>query len=327
MSWIKDNKFVVGLTGGTLAGVALLYVAGAKGQSDYAAASEQYQSAQTEVANCAKTNPYPSADNRDAKKKALEDYRKDLTSLQSAFDSYRSGELKNLTPEEFANRLKSANKEIREALSASNTKVPDAFYCGFETYQSKLANGKVTGVLNYQLEGVKSILQALAKAGVSQLTNVHRPLLAEESGGEAYQPKPGDVAQALPLELAFVGPEKSVREFLSSLNRLDGRFVVVRTIRITSTKADAPKVADAKFQTASVKDAGGAKADDAFGGGFVLPDDDSEKKPANEAKKPAKPAAKPAESGRVLSQVLGLEEVQVFVRLDMLRFLPAQKLP
>jgi hypothetical protein len=37
---------------------------------------------------------------------------------------------------------------------------------------------------------------------------------------------------------------------------------------------------------------------------------------------PSAPAA-----GRILSQVLGMEEVQVFVRIDLMQFLPPAKLP
>jgi len=40
-----------------------------------------------------------------------------------------------------------------------------------------------------------------------------------------------------------------------------------------------------------------------------------------------KPAPAAGDSGRILSQVLGNEEVQVFLRLDVMLFLPAKKLP
>lgn len=329
MSWIKDNKFVAGLAGGTLVAAALLYVVGSKGQSAYQAANEEFQTASSEVASYAKINPYPSASHRDAKQKSLESYRKDLESLQASFDAYRPGELKNVAPEEFTNRLKAVNEDVRAAFKASGTKVPDVFYCGFEAYQGKLANGKATGILDYQLEGIRKLMLALSKAGVGELKNLSRPALAEETNGEASQPKPGDVAQALPLEITFVGTEKSAREFLSAAIRLDDRFAVVRSIRISNTKKEAPKTSDAKFESAAPKPASAdAKADNLFGGGFQLPGD--EPKPATEAAAPAPtpaPAAKPADSGCVLFQVLGNEEVQVFVRLDFLRFLPAKKLP
>jgi hypothetical protein len=39
------------------------------------------------------------------------------------------------------------------------------------------------------------------------------------------------------------------------------------------------------------------------------------------------PAPKTADTGRILAQVLGNEEIHVFIRLDFLSFLPAQKLP
>lgn len=330
MSWIKDNKFVAALAGGTLVGVILFYAIGSKGRSAYNAAAEEFQTAFAEVESYQRINPYPSADHRDGKKTSLEVYRADLESLQAAFDTYRSGDLKNLPPEEFTNRLKAVNEEVRAALTAAGTKIPDGFYCGFETYQGKLANGRSTGILDYQLEGVKSLMLALAKSKVTELKNIVRPTLSEEKDGKAYQPEPGEVAQELPLELTFVGPEKSARAFLSAVTHLDGRFAVIRSIRISNSKKTAPKTSDVKFESAAPKaGAAGLKVDDIFGAGFVMPDE-AEEKPASagksEAPAPA-PAPAPADSGRVLSQVLGSEEVQVFIRLDFLRFLPAQKLP
>jgi hypothetical protein len=57
----------------------------------------------------------------------------------------------------------------------------------------------------------------------------------------------------------------------------------------------------------------------------VLPGDDAAA-PAPAAET-APEASKAADSSRILAQVLGNEQVQVFLRLDVLQFLPAKKLP
>jgi len=41
----------------------------------------------------------------------------------------------------------------------------------------------------------------------------------------------------------------------------------------------------------------------------------------------AAPAAAPVDTSRILSQVLGNEELQVFIRLDLLLFLAPKELP
>jgi hypothetical protein len=330
MSWIKDNKFVVGLAGGTLIGMGLLYVVGSKGQTGYETAKTDYQAALGEVDSYAKMNPYPKAENQDSKKKALDDYRKSLESLQASFDDYRTKETKNVSPQDFTNHLKATNDEVRKALKQSGTKVPDLFFCGFESYKDGIANGKATGILEYQLDGIKSLMLALGQAKATELKNLFRPALVEESGGE-YKPQPDDVARALPMEITFMAPEKSVREFLSTVTRMDGKFAVIRMIRISNTKKDPPRAADAKFDTPAAKPVAAAVggSNDIFGGGFVLPTEEPKPAADPKAEKSAKPAPAPksVDSGRILSQVLGNEEVQVFIRLDFLRFLPAQKLP
>ena len=149
-----------------------------------------------------------------------------------------------------------------------------------------------------------------------------------EEDGRVYTPNDTDVARPLPLEITFLGPEKSVRAFLSSIVKPEGRYVVIRSIRVTNAKKDPPRASDAKFDkpAAAAAAAGGG---DVFGGGFVLPADDAQptKKPAEAAAPTPAATAAPADSSRILSQVLGNEEVQVFLRLDLMQFLPAKKLP
>ena len=257
------------------------------------------------------------------KRKALLEYRQATESLQAAFGKYRPKELKNVSPQEFTNQLKAVNEEVRKTLVDAGTKVPDPFFCGFENYQTTLARGNATGILHYQLEGIKTLILALAKASPSELKNFYRPPLAEEDGREPAS-QGADVARPLPLEITFVGPEKSLRTFLSELIKLPSHYVVIRSLAVTNSKKDPPRAADAKFDKPP---AAAHAATDVFGGGFVLPSEE----PKAASKKPAAaPAPAPvveADSSRMLAQVLGNEEVQVFLRLDLMQFLPAKKLP
>ncbi len=321
MSWIKENKFLAGLLGGTLLGVVGLYFLASSGGSRYDAAKERYDAASSEVSTYKKMPLYPSDANRDGKKKALNDYKEATEKLQSAFDAFRPKELKNTSPQEFTNRLKSVNDEVRKAFDDAGTKVPEAFFCGFESYKTNLARSGATGILDYQLGAVQNLMLALAKSGATELKNLHRPTLPEEDGNP-YKPGDADVARPLPLEITFQGPEKAVRAFVSALSKTDERYFVIRSLRISNAKKEPPRAADAKFEKpADAK----APAEGAFGGGgFVLPGD--EPKPA-EAATPAPAAPAPADSSRILAQVLGNEEVQIFLRIDLMQFLPSKKLP
>ncbi len=324
MSWIKDNKFMVALGGGTLAGAILLFGVGSQGSKHYDEAKEQFDAAAAEAAAFEKSALYPTVENKNEKSKALGEYVKAVESIQTAFTPFRPKEIKNVTPQEFTDRLLAANTEVRKAFEESGTTVPEAFFVGFEKYKTTLATGSTTGILDYQLGSIKSLMLALAKAKPTELKNLYRPLQPEDDG-QAFTPPPTMTARPFPLEVTFTGPEKAAREFISSIVKLDNQYIVVRSLRITNMKKEPPRAADAQFDKAAAKPA--AAAADPFGGGFVLPGD--EKPAAATAEKSATPAAAPkaADSSRILSQVLGNEQIQVFLRLDLLQFLPAKKLP
>jgi hypothetical protein len=185
--------------------------------------------------------------------------------------------------------------------------VPEPFFLGFERYKTSLADGKITGLLNYQLSSIKKLMLALSQAKPTALKNLHRPNLVEEDG-QAYKSAANAVARSFPLEITFVGPERSAREFLSTIAKPQGQFVVIRSLRITNDKKDPPRTSDAKFDR--------PVAADPMMAAPALPGD-----PLVGADVPA------ADSGRILAQILGNEQVCVFVRLDVLQFLPAQKIP
>lgn len=322
MSWIKENKFLVALMGGTLVGAILLFIVGSKASSRYDQAKQDFDAAASEASAYEKLTLYPRPENRDGKSKALEEYRKAVTELQASFAPFRPEKIENVSPQDFTNRLKSVNDEVGKAFEESNCQVPEGFFCGFENYKTTLASGNATGILGYQLGGIRNLMLALAGSGASGLKNVHRPPLPEEQG-KTWQPMPNQVARPLPLEITFTGPEKSVREFLSTIVKLDPQYVVIRSLRISNVKKDPPRAADAKFdKPAAAKPA----ADNIFGGAFVLPGEEAAPEGAGTA--PEKPAAPPpADSNRILAQVLGNEELQGFLRLDLMQFLPAKKLP
>ncbi len=335
MSWIKDNKFMVTLGGSTLVVAAALFVVGSNGRARYESALADFSSAADEATKFERLPLYPNEVNRDGKSKALDEYSEAVGNLQEAFGKFRPAELKNVSPQDFTTELKAVNDEVLKAFEASQTKLPEPFFCGFENYKASLARSESTGILSYQLGGIRNVLMALAKAGPSELKNLHRVPLPEESGG-AYEPAPGDVARPLSFEITFTGPEKSVRGFLSSIAKTDSQFVVVRSLRIANAKKVPPRASDAQFDKSATaarpaRPAADAVADAGDEGFFPSDDEAADAEPAADAEENAKPEEKPAPapaatSSRTLYQVLGTEEIQVFLRLDLMLFLPAKPL-
>lgn len=271
MSWIQENKFAAMLGGATLLGAIVIGYFGMTYRSKYSQALQEYQDAAVQVEEFESLPLYPSEANRAAKAKALNAYRNDIAGLQGSFEKYRPKELPNITPQAFTDQAKAANEAVVKAFDGK-VKLPENFFLGFEPYTATLAREDATGVLAFQLDSIKEMLLALAKAGPSQLQNLHRPKSPEEDGAK-WTPGDADTARPFPLEVTFSGTEKSARAFLSALANSPTRYYSIRTLRITNEKhGKAPNKADGKFETATP--AGGARtpAADPFGG-FVLPGD------------------------------------------------------
>ncbi len=340
MSWIKDNKFLVGLGAITFVLALILYMYGSSGASRFKDAQEAYQTASTEAASFEKGKLYPNGENVNGKRVALEEYAESVDTLQGVFGSYRPEAAPALSPQEFSDALKAANEETRAAFG-EKALIPESYYTGFENYTNRLAPGKATEVLSFQLEGVKSLMLGLAETGITQLINVHRPALEEESG-KKFEPKKDQVARGLPIEISFVASEESVNRFLSKIANADqelgGHYVVIRSMRILNSKRLPPKLSDVEFERPEIK-----KGDPGLPGGFFdeapeapasLFDTDVEETPpaegaAGDAPAPvALPQPAPVnDTSRNLAQVLGNEDLQVFLRLDLMKVLPAKKLP
>ena len=318
MSWIKENKFVAGLTGVTLVLAIALFFIGSLGSSRYNAAQEKFDAAYTDASSFEKQPLYPKLENQTSKVKALKDYGVSFEGLQTNFEAFRPKEMTNVKSEEFTNSLKQANIDIRQAFTESKTAVPEAFFVGFEKYNTSLAAASSTGILQYQLDAIKGIMLAMAKSKLTELKNFHRPPIAEELG-QVYTPTDATVARPFPMELTFTGTEQAVRDFVSQITKVDSQYLVIRSLRIGSSKKAPPLATDVTFEkTAAAKDASqptGSASD------FFLPGET----PAAAEETPT--ATKATDGKRILAQVLGEELVQVFIRMDLLEFLPAKKLP
>jgi hypothetical protein len=323
MSWIKENKFIASVAGITSVGVIVLLFVGSLGSKRYDAAQEKFEGAYAEAAGFEKKPLYPKVENQTSKVKALGEYRQAFDSLQTSFEPFRPTEIKNTKPQEFADQLIATNNEIRKAFGESATIVPEEFFVGFEKYNTSLAAANSTGILQYQLGAIKKVMLAMASAKVGELKNFYRSPIPEESG-QVYTPTDSTVARSFPMEVTFSGTEQSVREFISSITKVDSQYFVIRVLRCGSSKKAPPLASDAQFEKA--KEDKLATPPDAFPGGYTLPDET----PAGSTE-PKSPqdltAPKPVDSSRILAQVLGTEPVQVFIRLDLLEFLPAKKLP
>ncbi len=330
MNWIKSNPFVAILAAITLVICGALYFFGSQGAKKYEEAKMAFDESYGSVTKAESTPLYPKGELRDGKRKALNEYAESINDLRDLFDKYRPGELKNVSPQDFTVSLKAATKEVTEALEPAGCEVPDDFLMGFERYSDNFATEKATGVMNYQLEGVKHALLKLADARPSQLIKVFREETSEERDGNSGV-APNDVTRRFGYELAFKGSEASAREFLNALGETDPYYYIVRVVKVVNERDEPPQVSDAKFEVKSALAPAETAAANPFGGAFVLPGAEEpavEEEDAVEEEEVVEPETNdPNDSSRILAQVLGSEEIIVFVRFDLVMFLATKELP
>lgn len=340
MSWIKENLFGVALGGATAVVAGGLFYWGLRGSSRIEEATNRFTAAADEVTALARAPLYPSPENRDGKRKALDDYRASLEGLQKKFLAYRPAKLDNIPPAEFGTRVLEASAKAKKALDDAAVKYPENFAISFEQYTTKPAEQGATGILGYQLDAVGDLVGMLAAARPSAILNGYRPPLPEETRGK-YERAESEVARPLPFEVVFRGSEKSVRTFLNSLVNSDKHFFIVRAVRVMNQVKKGPTADDAKFETPKPPPSANPFGDLGGAGGFVLPPEPAPEegtKPATGGDKPAAgtppgeapvtpPPAEPApppppprDSSQVLKQLVGNEEVTVCARIDLMLF-------
>lgn len=326
MSWILQNKFLSALIASTVVLSGLLLYMGVKASSRYDLHLTEFQEASAQVASYERLALYPNQENLDGKTKALADYEQSIGEFVAGFEKFRVDPAARISPQQFSNRLVTANEKISSRLSDSGVSLPQGFFSGFEDYTGALAQSEATAPLSQQLEILDTLFEDLAEAKPAVLVNFLREKLPEETGS-AYDPKEGSIARPHSFEITFQGTEASARKFITSLVDTNRRFAVIRVLRITNESTAAPKSSSAQF-TSAAPAAVAAGVEGVFAGFFDDDPADAEEgqdaeAPAGEEMAPIQPIplpVAPQEGTRTLGQVAGNEMVRVFIRFDVLEF-------
>lgn len=340
MNWAKENKFEAGLLGLAIAAaVGTYFFAGSKAEK-YEEAKQLFDAGAGQLQNLERRQPYPSAEKLEDRRKEVVEYRGKVEGLQKALLTYRPEEFKKIRPGEFTTKMNKVGGELRALYQEKGIVFPTKWQTGFEVYIASPPKDEATDFLNYQLDGMSWLFKELAASGPSELLNVYRPALPVEQGKPMLSKGSNAPFYLLPLELTFRGRESSLRQILSRLAASKDFFFVVRGVRVQNTKVDkAPRSSDVKFENAPVGLPGGdpfegfgdfglpeedaAPADEGAGDAVVVPD------PVDPEPAPPAPEPEPAKGDqeRILGQVLGAEEINVFLQLDLVLFRDNVNLP
>jgi hypothetical protein len=310
----QEKKFAIILAIITATCSTGLFMWGSKGDTRYEEAKASFDEATNEINRYNKFDVAPTQDNLDKKEQAVISYDKQSKKLIQALRTYGATPVANTDAQAFTDKLV---KEVSETKAAfKDVTLPEGFFLGFEKYANTPAQQSATGILSFQLDATSELVRAMAEAKPTAILNVFREPQPEESGKE-YKAGQNDIFRALPMELSFRSSEKTLRSFLDAMQSSKQHFYVIRSMRITNVKQTPPVASEARFETADAdeeKDAGGAF------GAFELPPGDGEAAaPAADAA-PAPEPVKQVAVEEILKEVLGSENINVFMRIDVLRY-------
>lgn len=337
--WIKENKFAAAMLGISLLALFGTYMFSGSKSAAYDASKGDFDTSVSKYNRLIGMKPFPNTDNLEDRKKEVTAYRGQVEGLQKALLAYRPEKFEQVDASGFSSRVKEVGDELKAIYKEKNIGFPAKWQLGFETYTGSPPKDGATAHLSYELDGFKWLYGALADAGPSELLNVYRARLAVEDG-EVVAPKPTrrrgrqpktlpKPYQALPIELTFRGSESSLRKFLESLAGSKDYFYVIRSMRIQNTKpASPPKQSDANFEEVVPDE------EEGDGGEFIIPGEDGGVEKDEDGLEevdlniPAPEVKDAAPSGeQKLSQVLGAEEVNVFLQLELILFEDGIELP
>lgn len=324
---MKGNGFLIAVLAVTLViGGAL--VAWGLGQSGrYQDALGAYLDAKDEVEKMAQVRPFPTKASAEERHVEVTEFRGKVEGVQNALQGFRPETLEEISPSEFQNRLVQKAEEIRELFQKEQIGFPDQFALGFERYREELANQEATGELNYQLEAMEWLFRKLAATLPYDIRNVRRERLPSEDGKDWREDLPRemtDLYQSMPIELVFLTPEASARDFINEIVSSNQYFFTVDSIVFANENTNPPVRGQAGFESEEVVEEESSEGGfDAIFGAV----DFGEEAEAEEAEVEPEPEEAPVDSSRILGRVLGDEGVYVGLQLRLLLFEEAVEIP
>ena len=292
MNWIKANKFLAGFFAVMLVGIGVLGYFLVSASSDYDTADENYRAKADELNRLRHLPLYPNTKNL----KVLEAQKSEAAKMVADFQAQlatRQFSADEITPQEFQDRLKKAVTEIVAKAGAANMELPkdNKFYLGFDPYETRPPEVDAVGPLTKQLKAIQWILETLIDAKVTKLTSLTRNPLPEEkslagAAGSRRQDRQErntkDLVAKFPVDLELVARQKSLAETLDAIVGVSARQFFIP--RVVRIKNQRPKGPD--------RVAAGA------------------------------PAGAPGQPAVPLGYIVGEEQLEVSMRLEIVQFAP-----
>ena len=327
MNWFKENKFLGGLIVITVILAGVIISLGMKLQETLDEKISEVETEENTLKEMKGLNPYPTPESAKAKTDSLKALIGDANKMQAQFLTFKPESTAPIPVNEFSALLKDTDARVRELFEGKIT-LPETFYLGFEDYKSELPRPEATGELAYELRAIEWLMGQLAAANATDVGGIVRHEIPSEKGeswGGAAAPARGGrasrgrsaaarrgpslpkIANRMPIELLFRGPESALRDVLTAMADSDQYFFDLRIARI---KNESPIPTKPRGAVAASADA--PKSDEGFGN-----------LDGGEAEEETPVAART----KILDRIAGGDDITAYLRADLLLFSDGQQFP
>ncbi len=237
MNWFADNKLFSGSLAAIVLAILALGFLAFSGSGQYTEAEAAYQAGMTKLTQLRSIAPYRDAGNLKKRQEQVATYReltdglhKDLIEKQGVIDP--------MEPSAFQTRLRELVSKTVEHATNRGVELPPKFYLGFETYESQLPRNDVTGLLNWQLTAVNSVITRLIDLKVAKINSVVRaPLPGEITAEEKAKEAP--LLKKYPFFVSFTGYPGNLQATLNDLVSFP-QFTIARAVRVENEQLKSP---------------------------------------------------------------------------------------
>ena len=256
MDWIRKNKFLAGFLAVLIIGVGALGYLVYSQMDVYGQTSQDYDAAVAELQRLQGLKPYPFAKSKANLIALRGETAQRVTDLQKKLADYEPpAEAPNFKPIDFQDKLRRVVDEITQAAAVANVALPKDFYMGFEQYRSTPPEAAAASVLSRELDAVHDLLRILIARRIDALTSIKRAPIPQEPGGHptaesaaSAAPRPGgkpapaapaDAVSRQVVELTFSGSPTAFRDALDDTVTAK-RLFLVRALQVKNQKPKSP---------------------------------------------------------------------------------------
>ena len=327
MTWFKENKFLGGLIVITVILAGVIISLGMKLQETLDEKVSEVKTEEKALKDMKGLDPYPTPESAKAKTDSLKALIGDANKMQAQFLAFKPESTAPIPVNEFSALLKDTDARVRELFEGKIT-LPETFYLGFEDYKSELPRPESTGELAYELKAIEWLMGQLAAANATDVGGIVRHEIPSEKGeswdgaaaparggrasrgrnaGARRGPSLPKIANRMPIELLFRGPESALRDVLTAMADSDQYFFDLRIARIKNESPIPTRPRGAVAASADIP-----KSDEGFGN-----------LDGEEAEEEAPVAART----KILDRIAGGDDITAYLRADLLLFTDGQQFP